>query len=249
MVDFLVLDPRIRDWVLLPIVVVMFLVGIVRDNVSKLLKSEPKVDAQNVKNNQIMKRALLLRTHAQFLSDKSFRIRKSFFNHKEHGVLNQTVASSGANPLMDPSNMMNMMKGNMTMFIPQMALMGWVNFFFSGYLVAKVPFPLTLGFRGMLQRGVELNSLDVTYVTSLSWYFLILFGLRGLYSLFLGENSATDDTQIMQQQMAGMGGMGGPQAPDMKKMFASEKENLELVQHTFAPADAEARVIAKFRRQ
>ena len=30
----LVLDPQIRDWVLIPIVVVMFLVGVLRDRVS-----------------------------------------------------------------------------------------------------------------------------------------------------------------------------------------------------------------------
>lgn len=81
-----------------------------------------------------------------------------------------------------------------------MATMAWVNFFFTGFVVAKVPFPLTQKFRGMLQRGVDLQSLDVTYVSSLSWYFLNVFGLRGLLSVALGEETV-DDTAIMQQQM------------------------------------------------
>ena len=33
------------------------------------------------------------------------------------------------------------------------------------------------------QRGIDLGSLDVTYFTSLSYYFLLLFGLRGVFSL------------------------------------------------------------------
>jgi ER membrane protein complex subunit 3 len=46
-----------------------------------------------------------------------------------------------ANPLTDPGGMdqmMNMMKGNMVMFIPQTVIMGWINFFFSGF-VLRIP--------------------------------------------------------------------------------------------------------------
>lgn len=39
----------------------------------------------------------------------------------------------------------------------------------------------------MFQRGVEsLEGLDVTYVSSLSWYFVVLFGLMGVNSLIMG---------------------------------------------------------------
>jgi ER membrane protein complex subunit 3 len=47
-----------------------------------------------------------------------------------------------ANPLTDPSGMdqmMNMMKGNMVMFIPQTVIMGWINFFFSGFVLCNSP--------------------------------------------------------------------------------------------------------------
>ena len=54
----------------------------------------------------------------------------------------------------------------------------------------------------MLQQGIELSNLDVTYVTSLSLYFLFLFGLSGVFSLILGDTSEADDTQLMQQQMS-----------------------------------------------
>lgn len=35
----------------------------------------------------------------------------------------------------------------------------------------------------MLQRGIELPALDVTYFTSLSFYILLLFGVRGVFML------------------------------------------------------------------
>jgi hypothetical protein len=45
----------------------------------------------------------------------------------------------------------------------------------------------------MMQKGVEsLESLDVSYVSSLSWYFMVMFGLRGFNSLVLGDDNGKD---------------------------------------------------------
>ena len=51
---------------------------------------------------------------------------------------------------------------------------------------------------------MDLPSLDVTYFTSLSYYILLLFGLRGVFMLFFRE-ATIDETQMYRQQM-GMGG-------------------------------------------
>jgi hypothetical protein len=143
----------------------------------------------------------------------------------------------------DPNMAMNMMK---SMIIPQTLTFAWVNFFFSGFVAAKIPFPLTQRFRAMLQNGIDLSSVDVSYVSNRSWYFLNLFGLRGLFSLILGEENATDDTQkLMQTQMAmQMGGIGA----DPAKALGSEKDGFELVQHEWVLPRVEQRAEGVLRQ-
>lgn len=41
----------------------------------------------------------------------------------------------------------------------------------------------------MLQSGVGTRDLDVRWVSSLSWYFLTLFGLQPVYNFILGNNN------------------------------------------------------------
>ena len=42
--------------------------------------------------------------------------------------------------------------------------------------MGRVPFPLSQRFRGMLHRGIDLGSLDVSYISSLSYYVLMWSG-------------------------------------------------------------------------
>ncbi len=117
---------------------------------------------------------------------------------------------------------------------------------FSGFVLVRLPFPLTDRFKSMLQRGIFLSSLDVAYVSSLSWFFINLFGLRGLFSLVLGsDNGAVDNPdQMMAAQMSmGTGGMmGGPAAPDMTKIYTQEKNETEIMQYQHVVAQAEGRI-------
>lgn len=76
-----------------------------------------------------------------------------------------------------------------------------------------------------VQRGIDLPSLDVTYFTSLSYYMLLLFGLRGVMSLIFKEETI-DETQIQKQQMTmGMSNMG----QDPQKAFEQERSALDAV--------------------
>lgn len=67
----------------------------------------------------------------------------------------------------------------------------WVYkfYWFSDLPSVKLPFPLTLGFKQMLQRGIDTPDMDVRWVSSLSWYILNWFGLNGLFRILLGNDN------------------------------------------------------------
>ena len=131
------------------------------------------------------------------ISENSFKMRKVFFCKKSGGFLykhQETKPKDAMSGMMMNNNMMSdMLKNNLSMAVSTMLQFAWVSYFFSGFILAKVPFPLTQKFRGMLQRGVEIQNLDVKYVSSLSLYFLVLFGLHGLQSLILGADMDSKD--------------------------------------------------------
>ncbi|MBN3274604.1 EMC3 protein, partial [Polyodon spathula] len=91
-------------------------------------------------------------------------MRKHYFNDEETGFFKKTVRKVVAkNPMTDPSMLTDMMKGNLTNVLPMIVIGGWINWAFSGFVTTKVPFPLTLRFKPMLQRGIELLSLDASW--------------------------------------------------------------------------------------
>lgn len=108
----------------------------------------------------------------------------------------------------------------------------------------KLPFPLTPQFKQMLQAGVGTRDLDVRWVSSLSWYFLTLFGLQPVYNFILGSNNAANQVaQQMQQQQMGANPMGGAEDPD--KIFNAECENLEVIEHRYILEGIEERLLAR----
>mmetsp|Transcript_24312 Transcript_24312/g.29678 ORF Transcript_24312/g.29678 Transcript_24312/m.29678 type:complete len:285 (-) Transcript_24312:316-1170(-) len=234
----LVLDPSIRNWVLLPIVFIMVLVGIGRSMVQQLMASDNTSDIDIVKHRQLLMRSQRLRASAGFLTPRSFLMRKEYLGLKKTGKLRAKVKGGAPNPMENSAGMMEMMKGNMTMMVPNMVMMGWISFFFSGFVLVKIPFTLTEGFKEMLQRGVSLSTLDVSYVSSLSWYFLVMFGMRGLFTLILGQGNVMDDTQIMQAQM-GMGSQQQDMQFDAAKAYKQEYQALKFTEPKTNLIDAE----------
>jgi len=227
----LLLDSDIRLWVFLPIVLVTFLAGIVRHYVSVLISSQKKVDLTQLQDSQVMIRSRMLRENGKYLPKHSFHMRRNYFNNEETGYLRTVKRPAAPQAMTDPTQMTEMLKGNATNMIPMIVIGGWINWTFSGFVTTKVPFPLTLRFKPMLQRGVELMTLDASWVSSASWYFLNVFGLRAIYTLVLGENNAADQAKMMEEQMS-MGAASMPQDP--KAAFRAEWEALEILRHSWA---------------
>ena len=122
----------------------------------------------------------------------------------------------------------------------------WINYVFSGFIVLKLPFSLTSRFREMLQSGIQMENLDVSYVSAISWYFLAFFGLRGFISYFSGEDAANsiDAATITGSPMlaASQGMMTAP-GQNIVQVFSAEREALLVKEHKYELQDAEQRLI------
>ena len=238
----LILDSSIRDWVLLPMLLLLVLVGVGRHYVALLIKSEPKRTEQFLNECRykftIMK-SIRTRQFGHAICESAFNTRKAAMIKKKTGLLREKVPGA-ANPMSNPNAMMDMMKGNITGIVPNIAMMTFVGWFFAGFICLKVPFPIPSShFKIMLQRGVDLSTLDISYVSSLSWYFLCSFGLNGVYKIILGQDSEIEDSQMqmvqMQMQMGGGGGMGF----DASNAYKQEIEQMSIAKHEWSAERAE----------
>jgi len=88
-------------------------------------------------------RGVNLRNNAAQISPASFARRKEYLVQAyKDGIFLADPEGRGkpkANPMTDPAameGMMGMMKGNMAMMVPQSLIMGWINAFFSGYVIS-----------------------------------------------------------------------------------------------------------------
>jgi len=240
----------------------MILVGILRHYVVLLLQSSPKkLPKAAIREQRALARSQILRATSAnssipptFYRSISIHLAAAFDagTYLKDGPPKGDAPSTPPNPMSDPAAMDGMMAGmktQMVMMVPQMVIMGWINFFFQGFVLIKLPFPLTLGFKSMLQRGIETPDMDVRWVSSLSWYFLNFFGLNGLYRLILGsDNSAADSSQtMMASPFAGAGGQPG-QPQDYVKLFKAEKDNLAFAEGTYSwmGDDVETRLLRKY---
>jgi len=255
----ILLDAKIRDYVLLPIFLVVIMISMLRSNLMAMFKSEPKVDMKEVKTNNMLTRCRLLKGGHQFISEKVFKARKAYFVKADVGVLVKSppkpkdpmemLSGGGA----DPMQAMGMMKNQMVFMVLQGVLAYWVSHLFSGFVVAKTPFPLGFQFKGMLQRGVDVQALDPGYVSSLCWYMFVMMcshSLAGLFqALFTKADSELGDDPMMAMMGSVGGGMMPGGGPDMSKVYKQEQESLEMISHEFLLSNIETELHAKWKKE
>lgn len=140
----------------------------------------------------------------------------------------------------------------MAAMVQNMVMMQGISHFFRGFVLVRVPFPLTRGFKQMFQRGLyDLNTLDTSYVSSVSWYFLVMFGLRAFFRLAMGDpmQEEVEGNEIQKQLGRDYGGGGPPgQQFDAPKVLKAEADNLELINvrsRRFKIDDAEKNLLGK----
>ncbi|KAF9979127.1 ER membrane complex subunit 3, partial [Modicella reniformis] len=115
---------------------VMVLVGVVRHHVTVLLNGPPrKADLKSARET-----GAVLRAHGGHLPGHAFEARKAYLTEAfEKGTYLKDPKAGNkpkGNVMQDPAyveTMMDGMKKNMMNIIPQTVIMGWINFFFSGF--------------------------------------------------------------------------------------------------------------------
>ncbi|EEB06087.1 eukaryotic protein [Schizosaccharomyces japonicus yFS275] len=243
----LLLDPVLRTWVLIPIFVIMILIGLLRHNLTILLRSKPKaLDAKTLREQRIILRAANLRGNANNLLPDALEQRKAFFNNvlrSDEYLKDPASAGKPVNFLTDESaleGIVESMKGNMMMIVPQTIIMTWISEFFAGFILLKLPFPLTIRFKSIFQSGVATTDLPVQWVSSISWYFINLFGLKSVYSLLLGsDNAASEPANPAVGQILQPG-------QDPKKMMLSELESIHIIDHKCLLDSVESRILERY---
>ncbi|CAD6505531.1 BgTH12-01021 [Blumeria graminis f. sp. triticale] len=245
-------DPQLFYWILIPITVVMILTGVLRHYFTILMSNTPKKsDLLSIREQRSLLRGINLRNNGNVISPASFQARRDYLvNAYQSGTFLKEPEKKGQatpNPMTDPAameGMMGMMKGNMAMIVPQTLIMGWINAFFSGFVIIRLPFFLTIKFKSMLQAGVATRDMDPQWMSSISWYVLCIFGLQSVFNYILGsDNAASQVSQQMVQMGPGAGAdLFGP-GVDPDKQFQNEAENLAVLAHQYTLDGVEDRLL------
>ena len=244
----LIIDPALKYWVLVPISIALLVFALLRHTIAILTSPSPKLqplakfrELEGLKSAQVFKRNYWVLPKHDFINRQSLHVKRL----TDGSLLAEDPNNEPQNPLdsngMD--GMMDMAKGQFGNMIAQTAMMSWVNFFFMGFVLMKLPFPLTLRFKQMLQNGVATDDLDVRWVSSISWYFIASMGLVSVMNVLFNDESMGEQ---LQQQMMLQGGQPPPMmlgAPKQDKVMLAEANDIRIISYESVLDGVEQRVV------
>ena len=218
----LAIDPAILWWILLPLVILNLIAMYFRVFAMKLL-TDPikKVSKDEVLYRSLIARSMRFRMFGGYISQQGFEMRKAYFTSSDKigektmilpngGRLVEEVAKvEGDKKAKDapaPPDPFQMIKQQAVMMGTQLGLGYFTETFTSGFVAFRMPFALAERFKQMTQAGIGVAGLDTTYVSSTSWYMMLMSGLPQLVRLFQPTSPMLDQTQMMQAQMGMMPG-------------------------------------------
>ena len=71
----IILDPKIRDWVLIPLTILMLLMNLGRHFAAKLMRKDRRAEPEKVKDAMTLNRAKMLGMHCYHLPRSAYRVR------------------------------------------------------------------------------------------------------------------------------------------------------------------------------
>lgn len=232
------LDHGLQFWVMLPITLATILMALLRRNLTAFMLREPLTNLSKVMDGNNLARSARLRQNARFISHAQFEARRQTFIADKGPFDKPVLQMSSISAMMNPDNLANQVSTIAMSVLPQMILGEWASQVFAGVVVCRLPFTLPPRFRTMLQSGVETagQNLPVSYVSSLSWYILSLFGCGGLVSLLV---DAKDDEFFMPSVKSPLSMNLNP-----NQVFSKEREALSSFTHKYSLHKEEEKFLA-----
>ena len=162
---------------------------------SKTFSTETTPKLTSFRRSQLLARSVRLREQRGLLPESSYQTRVRFLTSdvsafaRPDAEIEQEIEKESS-----PLDMITSMSSSTFMMVRQVLHileMTWVSTYFSGFVVAKLPFPLADRFKSMIHRGLSVSALPNAYVSSLSWFVLTMFGVGGLVNMILGAADST----------------------------------------------------------
>jgi hypothetical protein len=211
------IDPAILWWILLPLVILNLIAMYFRVFAMKLLTDPPRIASKDeVTIRSLIARSMRFRMFGGYISQQGFEMRKAYLTSSDKtgekllnlpngGRLVEEIAKAEgekkANESPTPPDPFQMVKQQGVMMGTQLGLGYFTETFTSGFVAFRMPFSLAERFKQMTQAGIGVAGLDTTYVSSTSWYMMLMSGLPQLVRLFQPSSPAMDQAQMMQAQM------------------------------------------------